>query len=438
MSAAAAESAKSSAPPFRAAHFRWVICALVFFAITNNYLDRQVFGVMGPELMKIFGWTPVQFTDIVFWFQVAYAIGFLLAGRIFDLIGTRLGFAIAVALWSVAAMLHAGMGSLLGFKLVRFLLGLAEPANLPGGMKAIAEWFPRRERALATGFYKAGSNVGAMLVPLIVPWLFFTFGWRATFLITGFTGFVWLVFWLRYYQTPPESRHVSTAERAYILSDPVEEGGKVKWSAVLRERATWAYLAFKFLTDSIWFWYGALFPLFLSQNFKLSLKEFGLPLIAIYVIADFGSIGGGWLSTHWINQGWSITRARKVAMLICCLCTVPVIFVTRTTNLWLVIGLVGLAHAAHQGLTSNLFTAASDLFPKQAVGTIAGLGGVAGQIGTSIMTLLTGYLLATTGSFTALFFIAGSSYIVAWTIFHFAVPSLEPLKLERERSPTPY
>lgn len=426
----AAEPAPAGAPPFRSAHFRWVVCALVFFAVANNYLDRQVFGVMGPELMKIFGWTAVQFTDIVFWFQVAYGIGFLLTGRIFDLIGTRIGFAIAVAVWSVAAILHAGMASLLSFKIVRFWLGLAEPANLPGSMKAIAEWFPRRERALATGFYKAGSNVGAMVVPLVVPWLFFSFGWRATFLITGSTGFIWLIFWLRYYRTPQESSDVTPEERAYILSDPIAAPGRVKWSTVLRQRETWAYLAFKFLTDSIWFWYGALFPLFLSQNFKLSLKEFGLPLIVIYLIADFGSVGGGWLSTHWIRRGWSITRARKVAMLICCLCTVPVIFVTQTHRLWLVISLVGLAHAAHQGLTSNLFTTVSDLFPKQAIGTVAGLGGAAGQIGTAIMTLLTGYLLATTGSFTALFFIAGSSYLVAWTIFHFAVPSLEPLQLE--------
>jgi len=404
----------------------------VFFAVANNYMDRQVFGVMGPELIKIFHWTPTQFTDIVFWFQIAYGLGFLIAGRVFDLIGTRLGFAIAVAVWSVAAVLHAGMGSLLGFKLVRFALGLAEPANLPGGMKAIAEWFPRRERALATGFYKAGSNLGAMMVPMLVPWLFFTFGWRATFLITGSTGFIWLIFWLRYYRTPQQSGEVGETERSYILSDPIEPAGKVKWSTVLRERATWAYLAFKFLTDSIWFWYGALFPLFLSQNFKLSVQQFGLPLIAIYVIADFGSIGGGWLSTHWIKRGWSITRARKIAMLICCACTVPVIFVTQTHNLWLVIGLVGLAHAAHQGLTSNLFTTVADLFPKQGVGTVAGLGGAAGQIGTSMMTLLTGYLLATKGSFTVLFFIAGSSYLVAWTIFHFMVPSLEPLRIKTE------
>lgn len=418
-----------AAPPFRAGHFRWVVCALVFFAIANNYMDRQVFGVMGPELIKIFGWSPTQFTDIVFWFQVAYAIGFIITGRLFDLIGTRTGFAIAVALWSVAAMLHAGMASLLGFKLVRFALGLTEPANLPGSMKAIAEWFPRRERALATGFYKSGSNLGAMIVPVLVPWMFFSFGWRTTFLVTGATGFIWLVFWLRLYRTPQESPHVSAAERAYILSDPVEPAGKVKWSSLLVRRETWAYLTFKFLTDSIWFWYGALFPLFLSQRFKLSIKEFGLPLITIYLIADLGSIGGGWLSTHWIRRGWSITRARKVAMLICCLCTVPVIAVTQTENLWVVIGLVGLAHAAHQGLTSNLFTVVSDLFPRQAVGTVAGLGGMAGQIGTALMTLLTGYLLATSGSFTALFFIAGSSYLVAWTIFHFAVPTLEPLRI---------
>ncbi|MBX3739305.1 MAG: MFS transporter [Candidatus Didemnitutus sp.] len=432
MSDATRQALHAAAATDPRSRFRWVVCALLFFVTANNYMDRQVFGVVGPELIKIFGWTPQQYTDVVFWFQVAYGIGFLLAGRVLDLVGTRLGLAVSVCIWSVAAALHGAMGSLGGFKFARFLLGLSEPSHMPAAIKVVAEWFPRSERALATGIYKAGSNVGAITVPLLVPWLFHEFGWRATFLLTASTGFVWLVFWWKYYAHPRESARVSATELAHIESDPIPPPPpKMSWRRLLGRRETWAYMNFKFMTDAMWHWYGAMFPLYLAQHFGLKLKQFGLPLIVIYVIADIGSVGGGWMSSHLIKRGRSVTFARKLAMFVCCAATIPVMLVGVSDNLWLVILLVGVAHAAHQGLTANLFTTVSDLFPRNAVGTVVGLGGTAGQIGAALMTLVTGWALATWGTFTMLFFVAGSTYVVAWLIFHWVVPRLEPLEFAR-------
>ena len=418
------------APPFRLARFRWVICGLLFFLTSNVYLDKQVFGIMAPELIKIFGWSPAQYTEVVFCFQVAYGLGFLLAGRILDYIGTRVGIAFAICVWSIAAGLHGVVGGLVGFKIVRFILGLHEPSHLPGSLKVVAEWFPRSERAFATGIYKSGANLGAVAVPLLVPWLFHALGWRSTFVITASSGFVLLALWLWLYRIPARSRHVSPLELAYIQSDPVPPPRpRVSWLRLLRCRHTWAYVNFKFMTDAMWHWYAAMFPLYLAQHFDLKLRQFGLPLIVVYLIADCGSISGGWFSSYLIKRGYTVTYARKLAMFVCCLATVPVMFVGVSQNLWLVIVLVGLAHAAHQGLTSNLFTTVSDLFPQSAVGTVAGMGGAAGQVGAALMTLLTGYLLATTGSFSALFMIAGSTYLIGWIIFHFMVPRLEPLDI---------
>jgi ACS family hexuronate transporter-like MFS transporter len=338
---------------------------------------------------------------------------------------------VAVCIWSVAAALHGAMGSLVGFKLVRFLLGLSEPSHLPAAIKVVAEWFPRSERALATGIYKAGSNLGAITVPVLIPWIFHAFGWRATFLITASTGFVWLGFWLWFYRRPTESMRVSAVELAYIQSDPIPSPApRLPWAGLLRHRETWAYMNFKFMTDAMWHWYGAMFPLYLAQHFGLKLKQFGLPLIVVYLLADAGSVGGGWLSSHLIKRGRSVTYARKLAMFVCCAATVPVMLVGVSDNLWLAIVLVGVAHAAHQGLTANLFTTVSDMFPRNAVGTVIGLGGSAGQVGAALMTVVTGIVLAKWGNFTMLFFVAGSTYLLAWLIFHLVVKRFEPLNLE--------
>lgn len=403
--------------------FRWVACGLLFLVTTNNYLDRQALGVMAPELIRHFGWTPGDYADLVFWFQVGFAVGFPLTGRFLDAVGTRWGFAVAVATWSLASMAHGWVSSLAAFKAMRFLLGLSQPSNMPAGIKVVADWFPPAERALATGLFKGGANLGSILVPAIVPVLYLAIGWRLTFIVLAASGFVWLALWLWLYRDNPASQAPAPALRP------------IHWRTLLARRETWAYMVSKFLTDAVWFWYLAMLPLFLHQKFGLSLAEFGPPLITIYGIAYLGSVGGGWLSSRWIARGWDLTRARKTAMFVCCALTLPVTLVTTLDHLWTCILLIALAHAAHQGLTSNLFTAVSDLFPLRAVGTVIGLGGVAAQIGAASMTLATGMVLDRGGALSSLFAIAGSAYLVAFGIFHVLVPSLTTLSFPAEERP---
>jgi ACS family hexuronate transporter-like MFS transporter len=409
--------------------YRWVICVLLLLATTINYIDRQVFGILAPEMAKIFSWGPRDYTDIVFWFEVAYAVGQLLSGRMLDRIGTFVGFALAMAFWSGASMLHAAMGSVVGFSIARFLLGLGEAGNFPACIKTVAEWFPKKERALATGIFNAGSNIGAIVAPLAVPWIFVRWSWQAAFIATGAIGLVWLVFWLRIYRTPEQHPRLSPAELAYIRSDPPEPVEKIPWLRLLPHRQTLAYVIAKFLTDSIWRWYLYLLPLFFSSNFKLDIKSFGPPFVLIYCLADGGSIAGGWLSSHLIKRGWSVNAGRKTAMLICALLVVPVVLVTQLGNMWTAVWLVGLAAAAHQGWSANLYTTASDMFPKQAVGSVVGLGGMAGALGAMGLLKLTGRILERTNDYTVLFLIAGSAYLLALGLMHALVPRLEPAKL---------
>jgi ACS family hexuronate transporter-like MFS transporter len=413
----------------RVGRYRWLICALLFFATTVNYLDRLVFGILGPELQKQFGWTAKDYTDIVFWFEVAYAIGLLGAGRFLDWIGTRAGYAISLVFWSLASILHAFMGSITGFSVARFMLGLGEAGNFPAAIKTVAEWFPKKERALATGIFNAGSNVGAIVAPLAVPWLYINYGWQWAFIATGGVGFLWLVFWFIFYRVPTEHPKLGAAELAYIRSDPPESTAHVPWLSLLPHRQTWAFVFAKFATDAIWRWYLYLLPLFFVQTFKLDIKNFGPPFVVIYVMADVGSIGGGWLSSRLIKGGRSVNFGRKVALLVCALCVVPVAFVTQLSNMWIAVVLVGLAAAAHQGWSANLFTTASDMFPKQAVGSVVGLGGMAGAVGAMLILKLTGYILSHTGSFTALFIIAGTVYLLSLLVIHLLVPRLEPAKV---------
>ena len=424
------QTTESAPGTVRVGRYRWAICALLFFATTINYIDRQVFGILAPEMKKIFGWTDTNYTDIVFWFEVAYAIGLLTFGRLLDWIGPRVGFALAMVFWSGASMLHAGMASIAGFSLARFLLGLGESGNFPASIKTVAEWFPKKERAFATGVFNAGSNVGAIVAPLAVPWIYVTWGWKWAFIGTGAIGFVWLIFWLRNFQPPDNHSQLSAGELAYIRSDPAETViEKIPWLRLLPHRQTWGFVIAKFLTDSIWRWYLYLLPLFFSSHFKLDIKSFGPPFILIYCLADVGSIGGGWLSGWLIKRGWSVNAGRKTAMLLCAVCVVPVVLVTQVENMWVAIWLVGLAAAAHQGWSANLFTTASDMFPKQAVGSIVGLGGMAGALGAMGILKLTGYILEHTGSYTLLFLIAGSAYLIALATLHLLVPKLETVKL---------
>jgi ACS family hexuronate transporter-like MFS transporter len=406
--------------------YRWMICALLFFATTINYIDRQVFGILAPEMKKVFGWTEANYTDIVFWFEVAYAIGLLGVGRALDWIGTRIGFALGMIVWSGACMLHATMASILGFSFARFLLGLGESSNFPACIKTVAEWFPKKERALATGVFNAGSNVGAIAAPLAVPWIYLTWGWQWAFIATGGIGSIWLIFWLRTYRRPEEHPRLAQGELDYIRSDAgAVETESVSWKQLLRHRQTWAFVAAKFLTDSVWRWYLYLLPLFFSSQFKLDIKGFGRPFVLIYCLADLGSIAGGWLSSHLISRGWSINGARKTTMLGCALCVVPVVLVTQMENMWAAVWLVGLAAAAHQGWSANLFTTASDMFPKRAVGSIVGIGGMGGALGAMGILKLTGMILTATGNYTTLFIIAGSAYLVALAAMHLLVPRLD-------------
>ncbi|HEX8142769.1 MAG TPA: MFS transporter [Pyrinomonadaceae bacterium] len=409
---------------------RWVICALLFFATTVNYIDRLVFGILGPELQKIFGWTTKDYTDIVFWFEVAYAIGLVSAGRILDKVGTRTGYSAALIFWSLASILHAAMSTILGFSIARFLLGLGESGNFPAAIKTVAEWFPKKERALATGIFNAGSNVGAIGAPLMVPWLYISFGWQWAFIVTGAIGLIWIVFWLALYHIPTEHPRISKAELAHIQSDPPDPVVKIAWAKLLPHRQTWAFVTAKFLTDSIWRWYLYLLPLFFSQTFNLDIKNFGPPFVVIYVMADVGSIAGGWLSSRLIKGGHSVNFGRKVALLVCAICVVPVVFVTQMSNMWFAVLLVGLAAAAHQGWSANLFTTVSDMFPRQAVGSVVGLGGMAGALGAMLILKITGYVLSHTGSYTMLFIAAGSAYLLSLAIIHVLVPRLEPAQIE--------
>ncbi len=409
---------------------RWVICGLLFFATTVNYIDRLVFGILAPEMTKIFHWQPSDYTDIVFWFEVAYAIGLVSAGRILDKVGTRIGYAAALVFWSLASILHAAMGSIAGFSVARFLLGLGESGNFPAAIKTVAEWFPKKERALATGIFNAGSNVGAIGAPLAVPWIYGHLGWQWAFIVTGAIGLIWIFFWFAFYHVPEKHPRITKEELAYIQSDPPDPIMKIAWSKLLPHRQTWAFVIAKFLTDSIWRWYLYLLPLFFSQTFKLDIKNFGPPFVVIYVLADIGSIGGGWLSSRLIKGGHSVNFGRKVALLVCALCVVPVVFVTQMSNMWFAVLLVGLAAAAHQGWSANLFTTASDMFPRQAVGSVVGLGGMAGALGAMLILKITGYILSHTGSYTLLFVAAGSAYLLSLLIIHVLVPRLEPARIE--------
>ncbi|MBM3866333.1 MAG: MFS transporter [Verrucomicrobia bacterium] len=428
-------TAGDQTPQGRRTRFRWTICALVFLAVTINYIDRLVFGILAPELQKVFRWTNADYTRIAFWFEVAYAIGLACFGRVLDWIGTRRGFALSLTGWSLAAAAHALMSTIAGFSLARFLLGLTEAGVFPAATKTAAEWFPRRERALVMGIFNAGSNVGAVIAPLLVPWLFLTYGWRWTFIVTGGIGLIWLVFWLWLYRAPGAHPRVSPEELAYIHSDPPEAvAERIPWLTLLRLRQTWAFITAKFFTDAVWRWYLYLLPLFFNQNFQLDIRNFGLPFITIYLMADVGSVGGGWLSSWLLGRGWSVNAARKFAMLVCALCVLPVMFSAVVPNMWVAVVFVGLAASAHQGFSSNLFTTVSDMFPKSAVGSVVGLGGTAGALGAMLLLTITARLFdqssaatANTSVYTTLFVIAGFAYLVSLGAMHVLSPRLQPV-----------
>jgi len=414
-----------------AGSFRWVICGLLFLGVTKNYMDRQVLGVLKGPLQREFGWNDVDYGNLVFAFQTAYALGMIFMGQLIDRLGTRIGYAVAMVFWSLASMGHAIASSFATFAVARAALGFGEAGVFPASIKSVAEWFPKKERALATGIFNAGTNIGAIITPLIVPWIAVHLGWRWAFLFTGALGFVWLALWLIWYRRPEQHPRCTASEREYIQSDPAAPSGKIPWARLLRYKQTWTFAAGKFMVDPIWWFYLFWIPDYLQREHGLRLTQIGLPILVIYVISDVGSVAGGWLSSGLIRRGFSVNAGRKWAMLACAICVVPIAVIYRVSGLWPATLLIGLAAAGHQGFSANLFTLTSDLFPSRAVGSVVGIGGMAGAVGGMLIAQIVGHVLQWTNSYMIPFFIAASAYLVAILIIHLLSPKLEPAEIEQ-------
>jgi ACS family hexuronate transporter-like MFS transporter len=423
-------------------YYRWVVCALLFFATTINYIDRQVIGLLKPTLEVEYGWSESDYGNIVMAFSAAYALGLLLFGRIVDKIGTKLGYTISVLFWSIAAMLHAGVQSTLGFGAVRAFLGISEAGNFPTAIKATAEWFPKRERALATGIFNSGTNIGAVIAPVAVPWILGAYGWRPAFLWTGAIGFIWLIFWWIFYEVPERQKRLSKAEFDLIHSDSetqedlASKKTSVPWLKLLGIRQTYAFVFGKLLTDPIWWFFLFWLPSYFAEAYNIDLKKPNLQLVIVYTATTIGSVGGGYLSSFLIRKGWLVFRARKVSMLFFAFCVTPIMLAPNAGNVWVAVGLISLAAAAHQAWSANIFTTVSDMFPKHAVSSVVGIGGMAGSIGGMLFPLLVGGLLdhykalgnIVTG-YNILFVICGFGYLIAWVIMHFLAPRMERVRL---------
>ena len=411
--------------------YRWVVVALLFAATAINYIDRQMIGVLKPTLSAEFGWSETDFSNIVFWFQAAYAIGYIGFGRIVDAFGARLGYTIAIVIWTISHMAHGLATGVTSFAAARFGLGIGESGNFPAGIRAVTDWFPQRERAFAIGLFNAGANVGAIITPLLVPMLVLWFDWRVAFYITGVFGVLWLAAWWAIYRHPSEHAKVTPGELAWIRQDPADPVEPVAWRKLVTVRETWAFALGKFLIDPIWWFFLFWLPGYLFERYDLDLKTFGLPLAAIYLISDFGSIAGGWLSSRLIKAGRSVNFARKTTMLICALCVLPIYSVQGLDNVWAAVLVIGLATAAHQAFSANLYTLPSDLFPRSAVGSVVGIGGTVGALGGMGMALFTGWLLDRTGgNYSVLFAICASAYLVALLVVHLLSPKLAPATLD--------
>lgn len=416
----------------RVGRYRWTICALLFFATTINYMDRQVLALLAPTLQKEIGWSEADYGAIVSWFTAAYAVGALTAGRLIDRIGVRKGFIGAIVVWSVAAMSHALASTVAGFSAARFALGIGEAGNFPASLKTVAEWFPARERAFATGLFNAGSNVGAILAPIVVPWIALTWGWRQAFVAVGAVGFLWLIVWLLVYEKPEAHAKVSSAELAYIRSDNESTNAPpIPWRAIIGQRQLWAFALGKMLTDPIWWFYLYWLPKFLDAKYGIKLATVAAPIIVVYLVADFGSVFGGWLSGSLMRRGWSTNRARKTTMLIAALAIVPTMMAPRVNSMWAAVSIVAVAAAAHQWWSANIFTLATDLFPRRAIASVIGIGTCMGSAGGFVFQRATGKILQANGNdYTPIFLVCGLAYVVALAVVHLLSPRLTPVNLD--------
>jgi ACS family hexuronate transporter-like MFS transporter len=425
---------------------RWTICALVFFATTINYLDRAVISLLKSTLSKELKWDDADYANIEIAFKISYAIGLMLAGRIIDKIGTKKGYSWATGLWSLAAVAHAFAKSVFGFAVARAALGITEAGNFPAAIKTTAEWFPKKERALATGLFNSGANIGAIVAPLTVPFIAVTFGWQWAFILTGILGFVWLLLWRKYYHTPATHPKITPEELAYINSDieplAVNEAPKAEkkytWGMLLGYKQTWAFSIGKLLTDPIWWFYLFWLPDFLESQYGLKVTAIALPVAAVYSLSVIGSIGGGWIPLKLISKNWPVFRARKTSMLMYAFLVLPILFAQYlgSINMWLAVLVIGIAAAAHQAWSANIFTTVSDMFPKHTVGSVTGIGGMFGAIGGILLSLLVQKNLFVhyraigkiEVAYYIMFAVCALSYLLAWFIMHLLVPKVNVIE----------
>ena len=414
----------------RVGKYRWVICALLFCVCTVNYMDRQVLGLLKPDLSKTFGWTETQYALMAIFFQFAYAVGQLGFGSFMNWVGVKGAYAASVLFWSLAAMSHAICRTVGGFCGARLALGLGESGNFPAAIRVVTEWFPPKERSVATGIFNTGSNMGAIFAPLLVPLIVAWFGgWHAAFITLGCADLVWLLFWLKFYDAPEKSTRVTPAELAHIREGVAPTANaKLPWLQLMRYRESWAYFSTCIL-GPVWWFYGFWLPDFFHKQFNLDLKHFGLPLAFVALSAALGSIGGGSLSAFFLRRGWGLNRARKTATFICALCTLPVIATPYLTSPWLAAACFGLAGAAHQGWSATMYTVVGDIFPKSAVASVVGFGGMLASFLSMGFFYLVGHVLQGEGTYKTIMLLCGGAYLVAWTMFQVGVPRIKPLKI---------
>jgi ACS family hexuronate transporter-like MFS transporter len=419
-------------------NYRWVICALLFFATTINYIDRQILSLLKEILDKQIGWTNEQFGWVNSAFQLAYGVGLLGFGWFVDRFGTKIGYTVSIIAWSISAAAHGLVGSFGGFITARSALGLGEAGNFPSAIKAVALWFPKRERAFATSIFNAGTNAGALIAPAVIPWMAYRFGWQSCFVAAGIAGLLWLFLWIPFYDVPDNCKRVGSAELVLIRSDREEEQSqeKIPWLSLLSYRQTWSFFIAKFLTDPVWWFFLIWLPDFFKKTRGLEIKKSWIHIVTIYGIVTVLSIFGGWITGYLTKRGWTVTRARKTGMFIFALCVLPMLIVTQVGD-WTAVLLIGLAGSAHQAWSANLYTTVSDMFPKRAVASVIGIGGMAGSAGGILFPALTGRLLDhfqklgnVTAGYSILFSICACMYLVAFALNHLCAPRFEPIQLK--------